>query len=164
MKIRIIIGLFALCSLVGCKENKTTNTEKTESAIQDTVAPHKVISDLHNVSENCIDAVFKIIESSENYRELTDGLEERIIKNGGTGFGFSVNVSPNPNVDQAIEKGDFYEISVHESYPDRMVNLEYYRFDRHQKKLFVMNIVEGEYEEIAFDHNLIAEFERACAE
>ncbi|MBA5793535.1 hypothetical protein H1R17_09465 [Flavobacterium sp. xlx-214] len=161
------ISFFALLFVLTACNNKTSNTEtKVEKQLvkKDSLPKVEKVTDLHKVSKDCIEMVFELIKSSEHFKELTDGLNENIIANGGTGFGFTVETSPNPNLDNANEKGDYYEISVHESYPDHMTNIAHYRFDRHQKMLFVLNIVTAEYEEINFNHQLIADFNLACKE
>lgn len=148
----------------GCQKKASQEENQKLTPKADSVEQIKTKTDLHNVSERCIETVFNIIESSKEFRELTDGLEDRIRENGGTGYGFTVEVSPNPVTDQASEKGDFYEISLHESYEDRMPNIAHFRFDHHQKKLFMMNVVNADYEEIGFNKNLVESFVLQCSE
>lgn len=159
-----------LTLIISCNgKSNMENPSKKDVVKKDTVVNHHntsktKLTDLHKVSKDCIETVFKIIESSAEYKELTNGLQERIKQNGGSGYGFMVHVSPNPTLDNALEKGDFYEISVHESYPNRMNNIAFFRFDRHQKMLFKMDITSAEYVEINFDQNLIIQFNKACSE
>ena len=160
----VFIILF-LITFISCNNTSTNENLKTNKpVVTDTLQSIPKKTDLHKVSKQCIETVFKIIESSNEYKKLTKNLEQIIQKNGGTGYGFMVQVSPNPILDNALEKGDFYEISVHESYPDRINNIAFFRFDRHQKMLFKMDIASAEYIEVHFDENLINEFNKACYE
>lgn len=78
---------------------------------------------------SCIDAVFNIISSSKSYHDATDGLAERVIKNGGQGMGWIVYESPNPKRDDAfIGKSKDYVIVLHETYSDHNVNFKTYTF------------------------------------
>jgi len=157
-------ALTALIIIYSCQQKPVQRENAKLTVATDTVEQIKTKTDLHKVSERCIEAVFSIIESSKEFRELTDGLEDRIRENGGTGYGFTVEVSPNPITDKAYEKGDFYEISLHESYGDRMPNIAHFRFDHHQKKLFIMNVVNADYEEIGFNEKLVESFVLECSE
>lgn len=165
-----LFKILTLTLITSCNGKSNTKNPSDKDVVQkDSLINHHYTSktkltDLHKVSKECIETVFKIIESSQDYKMLTAGLEQRIHQNGGTGYGFMVQVSPNPQLDNALEKGDFYEISVHESYPDRLNNIAFFRFDRHQKMLFKMDITSAEYVEITFDQNLIHSFNKACYE
>lgn len=160
---KILCISIAVLGFVSC--TKETKNEKIEQKDQvDTTTISKPMTDLHEVDKTCIETVFKIIESSKEYKEITDGLENNVKQNGGTGIGFTVYVSPNPITDGALEKGDFYEISLHESYPDRMVNIVSFKFDRHHNKLFVEDVVNADYLEISYDELLLKGFTTACVE
>lgn len=164
MRFIYFTAITAMFMIYSCKEKPVEKKTEKVTAIKDTVDQVKSRTDLHKVSDRCIETVFKIIESSPEFKELTEGLEQRVRENGGSGYGFTVEVSPNPVTDQAFEKGDFYEISLHESYDDRMPNIAHFRFDHHQKKLFMMNVVNADYEEIVYDDKLAKTFVLECTE
>lgn len=164
MRFIYFTAFMVMTAVSGCQEKSDQKENQKETPKTAKVDQIKPKTDLHKVSERCIETVFDIIESSKEFKELSEGLEERIRENGGTGYGFTVEVSPNPVTDQAFTKGDFYEISLHESYEDRMPNIAHFRFDHHQKKLFMMNVVNADYEEIGFDENLVESFVLQCSE
>lgn len=170
MKKVSLLLFFTMFLMMSCKtESDSKETSNTIPSIKkDSIkSALKLIENQKNEQENpntfnCLEAVLAMIESSDHYKELTDGLADEVMKNNGTGIGFMVHVSPNPEKDQALEKGDFYEISLHESYPNRMVNRAFYRYDRHQNHLYVLDIVSAEYEEITFNNQLKNQFKQNC--
>lgn len=85
------------------------------------------------------DIIFKIIESSSYFKNITNGLSERIIENGGTSYGFNVDKKPSDENDSSQK---IYEISLHETYPDRNVTLTRFIFDIQLEKLFINNIID----------------------
>jgi len=149
--------------VISCRNESKIKGEETKDNIDSTIVS-KPMTDLHEVDGKCIETVFKIIESSKEYKEIADGLENNVKQNGGSGIGFTVHVSPNPLTDGALEKGDFYDISLHESYPDRMVNIISFKFDRHHYKLFVADVVNADYLEVSYDTLLLKDFTFACGE
>jgi hypothetical protein len=46
---------------------------------------------------------YKIVETSPRCKQLTKGLYERIVKNGGTSYGVMLESSPNPKTDPSQE-------------------------------------------------------------
>lgn len=163
---KYIFAIFMLVLFINCNGTKDEDKKGLSlKELNDTIktnVKHNKKTDLDNVTVDCIETVFDIIKSSKEYIDLTNGLQQKIENNGGTGFGFIVHVSPNPKLDNALEKGDFYEISIHENYSDRMNNIAFFRFDRHQKNLYKMDIVSAEYIEIDFNKDLIKTFNSAC--
>ena len=103
-KLKNTISFFTLLIvLVACNESSTTEAKVEKQLVNKDSLPNvEKVTDLHKVSKDCIETVFEIIQSSEHFKELTEGLNENIIANGGTGFGFTVQTSPNPNLDMFL--------------------------------------------------------------
>ncbi len=101
------------------------------------------------------DIVVEIVTSSPRYLELTNGLEERVKKNGGTSFGITLEGSPNPNKDEGITISENYDFNVHETYPDRNVNIARFSFSKKAKQLYEYDIVNDTLKAIAFNKDLL---------
>jgi len=70
--------------------------------------------------KTCADVVIDILESSPRFQKLTKNLYAAVRKNKGTGYGVMVDASPNPSRDGANAQSDKFELSLHESYKDRI--------------------------------------------
>lgn len=57
---------------------------------------------------------YKIVETSARCRQLTKGLYERVIKNGGTSYGLMLESSPNPKTDPSQGYAKTYNFNLHE--------------------------------------------------
>jgi ketosteroid isomerase-like protein len=112
--------------------------------------------------ESCLDIVMKIVTSSQLYHKKTKGLQDAVIKNGGTGFGISLESSPDPESDDAFEFSDTYDFSLHESYPDRVVVIARFSFNPEENLLYEYDWVEDAYIPIDFDKSLLTRFEKIC--
>lgn len=128
----------------------------------------KINYESDNVTEDnkptkCITVVFKILESSPEYIKITNGLSDRIIKNGGTSYGYRIEGSPNPKEDEAEQYAAKYEFSLHETYPDRAPVIARYAFDPVKKKLFQYDAPEGEFSiPLSFEKKWLKKFEEIC--
>ncbi|RZK54469.1 MAG: hypothetical protein EOO87_10350 [Pedobacter sp.] len=103
--------------------------------------------------------VVKILESSARFKNLTDGLEERIKNNGGKTYGIMFTGSPNPEKDFANSISKNYEINLHESYDDRMVVIARFLFDPAKQQLFELD-QEDELKTLSFDKKLLPLFNK----
>jgi hypothetical protein len=102
-------------------------------------------------------------ESTPQVRKLTKNLGAAVRKNGGTGFGYMLYGSPNPRRDDAEKFSDKFEFSLHESYPDRIVNIADFEFDPKTNRLIKVNIIEpGKPTILAYNKRLLADFKKAC--
>jgi hypothetical protein len=104
----------------------------------------------------CIAAIYRILESSTRFKELTDGLSERIRKNGGTSYGLMLEGSPNPKRDTAMYQSTTYDISLHESYPDRIVIVARFSFDPEKKELYEYEVANDSLVSRSFDKRLLS--------
>jgi len=140
------------------KTPPTINTEKTTA--KDTIKPvsTKNISD----SITCIDVVLEILTTAPSYVEGTKGLYEAVVKNGGTSFGITVEGSPNPKRDNALDYSETYELNLHETYHDRMPTIARYTFDPSKNELYEYDTANDSLIPIAFNKNLILKYNKIC--
>ncbi|MBN2893300.1 MAG: TonB family protein [Bacteroidales bacterium] len=116
-------------------------SHKTKKSVVETKSQESIVSPdkkLEDKSDD-LEIIFKIINSSTYFKNLTNGLSERIIENGGTSYGFIVAKKPSDEKDKTQK---IYEISLHETYPDRIVTITRFIFDIQLEKLFVNNIID----------------------
>ncbi|QNN42520.1 hypothetical protein [Pedobacter roseus] len=103
---------------------------------------------------------YKIVETSPRCKQLTKGLYERVVKNGGTSYGVMLESSPNPKTDPSQEYSKTYNFNLHESYPDRMPVIARFVFDPKKQQLYEDNVVNAQLVAIAFDKKLLALFNK----
>ena len=132
--------------------------EKTEATVVKSTSAFKTEDQPKVKLKTRLDVAMEILMTSPAYLKKTKGLYEAIVKNGGTSFGISVEGSPNPKKDKAIDYSKTYDFSLHESYSDRMPVIASYTFDPTKKQLYQYDPVEGELNPIAFDKKLIVKF------
>ena len=105
----------------------------------------------------------QILESSPRYQRLTKNLFAAVKKNKGTGYGLMFDASPDPKRDDANDRSDKFKISLHETYPDRIVNIAHFEFDPKTKLLYEINEAEPDKpKSIPFNKKLIVYFNNAC--
>jgi hypothetical protein len=103
---------------------------------------------------------YKIVETSPRCKELTKGLYERIVKNGGTSYGMMLESSPNPKTDPSQEYSKTYNFNLHESYSNRMPVIARFVFDPKKQQLYEDDVVNAQLVAIAFDKKLLLLFNK----
>lgn len=103
---------------------------------------------------------YKIVETSPRCKQLTKGLYERIVKNGGTSYGVMLESSPNPKTDSSQEYSKTYNFNLHESYADRMPVVARFVFDPKKQQLYEDDVVNAQLVAIPFDKKLLLLFNR----
>ena len=101
---------------------------------------------------------YKIVETSPRCKQLTKGLYERIVKNGGTSYGIMLESSPNPKTDPSQEYSKTYNFNLHESYSDRMPVIARFVFDPKKQQLYEDDVVNAQLIAIPFDKKLLLLF------
>jgi hypothetical protein len=101
---------------------------------------------------------YKIVETSPRCKQLTKGLYERIVKNGGTSYGIMLESSPNPKTDPSQEYSKTYNFNLHESYSDRMPVIARFVFDPKKQQLYEDDVVNAQLVAIPFDKKLLLLF------
>ncbi|MGN7988053.1 hypothetical protein ACTJKC_11975 [Pedobacter sp. 22226] len=103
---------------------------------------------------------FKIVETSPRCKQLTKGLYERVVKNGGTSYGIMLESSPNPKTDPSQEYSKTYNFNLHESYTDRMPVVARFVFDPKKQQLYEDDVVNAALVAIPFDKKLLLLFNK----
>ena len=116
----------------------------------------------NNKPKSCYQVVVQILTTSKRYKQLTKGLYERVVKNGGTSYGIMLEGSPNPKQDTAMEYSKTYDFNLHESYPDREPVIARFTFDKKKRQLYEYDVVNDELKAIDFNKKLLLELDKAC--
>jgi len=149
-------AVFTLLIAACTNEPNTVKKDSASNSIDTTVIGAKATPD------KCADIVMQILTGSEEYKKLTEGLEEAIKKNGGTSFGINMEGSPNPETDSAMAYSKTYDFSIYESYPDRNTVIARFSFDKDKKQLYKYDVVEDTLLPISFNIQLLSNLETAC--
>ncbi|WP_367866344.1 hypothetical protein [Pedobacter sp. WC2423] len=113
-------------------------------------------------TKTCSQLAYLILTTSPRYQSLTNGLRERIIKNGGTSFYISYDGSPYPKIDSAMNYSKTFDYSIHENYPDHAPLIASFTFDPAKKQLFEYNVAQDSLIPAAFDKTLLVDLAKAC--
>jgi hypothetical protein len=149
--------------LFSCHKTETSNTKvgtTTKKTIEDTIKPAQMKQSSDTIA--CIDVVLEILSTAPSYVEGTKGLYEAVVKNGGTSFGITVEGSPNPERDKAFDYSETYDLSLHETYPDRMPTIARYTFDPSKNELYEYNTAEDTLLPISFNKDLLLKYRKVC--
>ena len=110
----------------------------------------------------CVDVVMEILMTSPTFLEETRGLEEAIAKNGGESFEITIEGSPNPQSDGALDYSKTYDFNLHETYSDHMPVIARFTFDPMNKQLYEYDIAEDKLIPISFNRNLLFKLDDLC--
>ena len=114
------------------------------------------------IIHECIETVYRILESSDRWKQYTKGLYERVRKNGGTSYGIILEGSPNPKRDTALRFSKTFDISLHESYPDHNSTIARFSFDPNKGRLYEYDTLNDSLILLSFDKRLLKYFYHAC--
>ena len=112
--------------------------------------------------KTCVDVVMEILTTSPTFLKETKGLDEAIVKNGGTSFGITIEGSPNPKSDDALDYSKTYDFNIHENYSDHMPVIARFTFNPADRQLYEYDIAEDKLNPIDFDRNLLLKFNELC--
>jgi len=112
--------------------------------------------------KTCVDVVIEILTTSPTFVKETKGLDAAIVKNGGTSFGITIEGSPNPKNDGALDYSKTYDFNLHETYSDRMPVIARFTFNPANKQLYEYDIAEDKLNPIDFNRNLLLKFNELC--
>lgn len=112
--------------------------------------------------EKCIDVVMEILTTSPAYLEETEGLNEAVVKNGGTGLMVEVEGSPNPESDYALGFSNTYDFCLLENYPDHAPTIARFTFNPTDRQLYKFDHFEDELISIEFNRNLLVKLNEVC--
>ena len=113
-----------------------------------------------HVERSCQEVVYEILTTSKRFKELTNGLEQRVAKNGGTSYGTILEGSPDKS--DSTETSMTYDYNLHETYPDHDVVIARFSFDTHKRQLYELNILSDSLVSIEFDRSLLTKLNQSC--
>jgi hypothetical protein len=159
-----------LIFIVSC--NKKIDNQENSSVANDTLATDKNLVEETEKSKSvitdtiCEGIVYQILESSDRYKEITNGLEQRVKDNYGKGFNVWLDASPYYKEAKKSSSNGFsehFELSIHEDYDDRAPRVASFEFaPENGGKLYEYDIVNDSLIEITFDKKLLSEFYKNC--
>lgn len=159
------VFFLALTTVLFSCNKKETVIKETPKNVDTTVAKDAVkTNEIQKTIDStaCVDVVIEILTTSPAYVKDTKGLYEAVVKNGGTSIGITVEGSPNPEADKALSYSETYDLSLHETYSDRMPTIARYTFDPSKNELYEYDVVEDTLIPIKFNKNLLPKFLKAC--
>lgn len=161
----IIPLILVLIAMYSCQNNTKITSQKTtiSAATNELKESNKVEIDSNKLQKTPkrINIVVNILTTSPSFINKTKGLNEAVIKNGGTSYGYTIEGSPNPKKDNAISYSETYDFNLHESYPDRMTIIARYTFDPAKKQLYLYDTVEDSLNSIDFDKKLLLQYNKS---
>jgi len=92
----------------------------------------------------------------------TDTLKVYLSTNGGTSFGITVEGSPNPKKDNALDYSENYEFNLHETYSERTTVITRFKFKPSDRKLYEYDAAEDKLNPIDFNKKLLTKFDGNC--
>ena len=162
--------IFVLLAIFACNSKQVkTGNNKPEPLVQetfDTVVPLPENLDntkqLESESNDCELLATEILKTSPRYLQLTSGLKEAVIKNGGTLFDVSLKITQDTSSGNTAKNSNLYEFTIYEIYPDRELNTARFTFNSATKLLYEYDAVDDKLKPIEFDEKLAAEFDSQC--
>jgi len=162
-----LLGLLTIFFLTSCNNNQNRkengyNPKLTNKIQADSNNTKQTIGKGEKKFNTCLDVVFEILTTSPTYLKKTKGLNEAIVKNGGNSFGITVEGSPNPKKDDAMEYSENYEFNLHETYSERTTVITRFKFNLSDRKLYEYDAAEDKLNPIDFDQKLLVKFDEIC--
>lgn len=160
------VFFLALITVFFSCNKKETVIKETPKIVVDTIVAKDAVktNEIEKTTDStaCVDVVIEILTTSPAYVKDTKGLYEAVVKNGGTSIGITVEGSPNPKADKALSYSETYDLSLHETYSDRMPTIARYTFDPSKNELYEYDVVEDTLMPIKFNKNLLPKFLKTC--
>ena len=168
MKISIqLLGLLTIFFLTSCNNNQNRKENVNNAKLKKNIHADRN-NTKHSIGKGekkfntCLEVVFEILTTSPTYLKKTKGLNEAIVKNGGTSFGITIEGSPNPKKDDALDYSENYDFNLHESYSERTTVIAKFIFKLSDRKLYEYNTAEDKLNPIDFDKKLLVKFDEIC--
>jgi len=155
-----IILLLLSSSVLSCNFKKADAKNETENPVNALGMAESAKTPVAP-SQACKDVALEILTTSPRFEALTKGLHETIVKNGGTGFGMTLEGSPEAEKD-ALDYSPTYDFSLHENYPDRDVVVARFTFNPAEQQLYEFDAITDKLNPIDFDKNLLEKLKQVC--
>lgn len=153
---KYLLLLLSISILVACKSKK-------HKKVGDPVTAEEVKEVyLDSTEQSCRGAVLRLLLSSSKVKLLLLAVDETVKKNGGSGHGFILDSSPNPDTDGAEKETPTYEFSVHEIFPQMHPPVAQFVYDPAKKELYQFDALTNKNTLIDMDSNLLGAIKNAC--
>jgi len=157
----ISIVLFLLIAFSSChQQNKKDESE--DRLVRKQTYENLIIQKIDLTGKNelpeRVKIVTEILTTSPRYKQLTKGLNEAIVKNGGQFFGINLEGSPYPRKDKTWNYSKTYDFTLYEMYVERQLNTSRFSFDPVNKQLYELDEVHEKLVPIEFDGSLLLEY------
>jgi len=156
--IRLAIAVLSILATFACSNQQSKKAEDNATGTKKPTSDNPEQKD--SGSREYI--VTNILTTSPRYIQLTKGLLEAVVKNGGLSFGISLEGSPNPRKDSAWSYSKTYDFTIYEMYPDRQLNTARFSFNPKNKQLYEYDAALDKLVPIEFDRNLLVKFDELC--
>lgn len=156
MQIIVLLGLSS-CTFTSTKTTSKTAEEK--QPVDSFLFPKALKASSIDRDKSIVNLVKSILISSPRYKQITLGLTDSIIKNGGDSFGISLQGSPHPKLDQAWGYSKNYDFTIYEVYPERILGRASFTFDLKSKKLYEIDMNTQSSVAIEFNRALLLKFD-----
>ena len=164
--IGITVIVFSMLVAFACNNQQSKKAEDNDSAVRKRTSEKPINKKTDKTEKKelkpCENIVTEILTTSPRYRQLTKGLNEAVVKNGGLSFGITLEGSPNPGQDKAWSYSKTYDFTIYEMYPERQLNTARFSFNPENKQLYEYDAVHNQPKPIEFDTNLLIKYEALC--
>ena len=157
----MVILAFAGCTSKSNKNSEVSAYESGKAAIKKLFTKNEEKNKPGEVNP-CESMAREILLTSPRYKELTKGLNKRILENGGSSFGINLEGSPLPSREKKQVYSKSYDFTLYEMYPDRQLNTSRFSFNPDNNQLYEYDVVNGQFKVIAFDRNLLTKNKTNC--
>lgn len=161
--IKPTILLCLLLSLYSCHNQKSKKEDPVNSDVSIETSENPILKGIEqNLQENLqpIELVVKeILTTSPRYIELTKGIQERLVKNGGLYFGVYLERSPERIKETEDRYSRTYNFTIYEMYEERKLNTARFTFNPNNHQLYEYDMVNDSMLPIGFDKTLILKYD-----
>jgi hypothetical protein len=162
----IVLIIFLVLAAFSCKNKHKKKAEKDISLIEKLSSKKAITKKIDKTefseAKECECLVKEILTTSPRYKQLTKGLNNAVIANGGQFYGISLEGSPNPDGNKQRDYSPTYDYTVYEMYTDRQLNIARFSFNPNNSKLYEYDEVHDQFNPIEFDKKLELQFEVLC--
>lgn len=120
----------------------------------------KETEDITSSFNSCLEVVEEILLTSSHFIEYTKDLNERVIANGGIGYGYSLERSPDSSEETPVS--DTYDFILFESYEDHSPLVARFSFNVEKEQLYEYDAVLESMIPISFNQELLPDLRIVC--
>jgi hypothetical protein len=164
--LKAIVLISSVLFAFACNKHSDANSEfktlvdrnsKTENS-----QARKPDSKSEKAYKPCDCLITEILTTSQRYKELTKGLTQSVLKNGGLSFGISLEGSPNRRQDKDWVNSKTFDYTLYEVYAERRLNTSRFSFDPGNKQLYEVDEINNKLIPIEFDKSLLKNYSALC--